>query len=112
LLYKFYWETPPINSKNLQVLEEFPSMFSAQKVKLKCVDYNNQKFGLNSTMIATITTPLSLITGPPWLIKLEKEVIAYAVIKNCSPCAIWIKKMILWVVQNTRMKRKTEKRDE
>jgi hypothetical protein len=41
-------------------------------------------------MIATISTPHSLITGPPGLIKFDKEGIAYAVVQNCSPYAIWI----------------------
>jgi hypothetical protein len=41
-------------------------------------------------MIATISTPHSLITGPPGLIKFDKEGIAYGVVQNCSPYAIWI----------------------
>jgi hypothetical protein len=43
-------------------------------------------------MIATINTPHSLITGPPGLIKLEKEGIAYSGIQNCSFYAIWIER--------------------
>jgi uncharacterized protein YbdZ (MbtH family) len=40
-------------------------------------------------MIATISTPHSLITGPPDLIQFDKEGRAYAVVQNCSPYAIW-----------------------
>ena len=43
-------------------------------------------------MIATIHTPHSLITGPPGLIKFDKEGVACAVIQNCSPYAIWIER--------------------
>ncbi len=39
-------------------------------------------------MIATIETPLSLITGPPGIIRFNKEGIAYMVIQNCSPYAM------------------------
>ena len=43
-------------------------------------------------MIATIQTPHSLITGPPGLIKFDKEGVACAVIQNCSPYTIWIER--------------------
>jgi hypothetical protein len=43
-------------------------------------------------MIATISTPHNLISGPPGLIKFDKEGVAYTVIQNCSPYAIWIKR--------------------
>jgi hypothetical protein len=43
-------------------------------------------------MIATISTPHCLITGPPGLIQFDKEGIAYAVVQNCSPYAIWIER--------------------
>jgi hypothetical protein len=51
------------------------------------MDDNNQNVGLNNTMIATISTPYSLISGSPapGLIKFDKEVISYTVIQNCSP---------------------------
>ena len=34
----------------------------------------------------------NLITGPPGIIKFENEGIAYSVIQNCSPYAIWIER--------------------
>ncbi len=43
-------------------------------------------------MIATISTPHSLVTGPPGLIQFDREGIAYAVVQNCSPYAIWIER--------------------
>jgi hypothetical protein len=43
-------------------------------------------------MIATISTPHSLISGPPGLIKFDQEGIAYTVVQNCSPYAIWIER--------------------
>jgi hypothetical protein len=43
-------------------------------------------------MIATISAPHSLITGPPGLIKFNKEGSAYTVVQNCSPYLIWIKR--------------------
>ncbi len=63
-----------------------------QKVKLKYVNNDNQKIGLSNTMVATILTPQSRITGPPSLIKFDKEGIAYAVLKNCSTYLIWIER--------------------
>ena len=43
-------------------------------------------------MIASISTPHILITGPPGLIKFDKEEVAYTVIQNCSPYSIWIER--------------------
>ena len=43
-------------------------------------------------MIATISTPHSLISGPPGLIKFDQNGVAYSVIQNCSPYAIWIER--------------------
>jgi hypothetical protein len=54
------------------------------------VNDDNQKIGLNNTIIATILSPHSLITGPPGLNKFEMEVVENAVVQNCSPYAIWI----------------------
>ena len=48
--------------------------------------------GKNNTMILTIDIPRSLITGPPGIIKFDNESIAYTVIQNCSPYAIWIER--------------------
>jgi hypothetical protein len=52
----------------------------------------NATIGTNNQMIATINTPHSLITGPPGIIKFDKEGIAYTVIQNCAPCSIWIER--------------------
>jgi hypothetical protein len=93
LTEKCFWETPPIDSGTLQAHERiFIDTLSSRKVKLKCIDNNNAKIGMSNTMIATISTPHSLITGPPGLIKFNKEGVAYAVIQNCSPFAIWIER--------------------
>ncbi len=88
-----FWETPPIDSGTLRAQERiFIDALSSRKIKLKCVNEENVKIGQTNTMIATISTPHSLITGPPGLIKFDKEGIAYAVIQNCSPSAIWIER--------------------
>jgi hypothetical protein len=62
------------------------------KIKLKCVNYDSQKIGLSNTMIATISIPHSPITSLPGLIKFDKDGFAYAVVKNCSPYSIGIKR--------------------
>ena len=90
---KCFWETPPIDSGHLKAAERiFIDALSSRKVKLKCVDDEDQRIGSNNTMIATIHTPHSLITGPPGLIKFDKEGLACAVIQNCSPYSIWIER--------------------
>ncbi len=90
---KCFWETPPIDSGILKTQERiFIDALSSRKVKLKCVNEENIKIGQTNTMIATISTQHSLITGPPGLIKFDKEGVAYAVIQNCSPSAIWIER--------------------
>jgi hypothetical protein len=43
-------------------------------------------------MIATIDTPNSLISVPPGIIKFDTEGIAYIVMQNCAPYAIWIER--------------------
>jgi hypothetical protein len=58
---------------------------SSRKIKLKCVNDEDVKIGQSNTMIATISTPHSLITGPPGLIQFDKEGVAYTVVQNCSP---------------------------
>ncbi len=63
----------------------FIDALSSRKMKLKCVNDRNVRIGQANTMIATITTPHSLITGPPGLIQFDKEGSAYAVVENCSP---------------------------
>ena len=82
---------PPIDSGILQAQERiFIDALSSRKIRLKFVNEENVRIGQSNTMIATISTPHSLITGPPGLIKFDKEGIAYAVVQNCSPYAIWI----------------------
>ena len=49
-------------------------------------------FGQNTTMISTIETPHTLITGPPGLIKINKDGTAMAVLQNCGPFGIWIER--------------------
>jgi hypothetical protein len=60
----------------------FIDALSSRKVKLKCVNDVNVRIGQSNTMIATIPTPHSLISGPPGLIKFDKEGIAYSVVQN------------------------------
>ncbi len=52
------------------------------------MDNDNKSIGINNEMIATIETPLSLIVGPPGIIKFDKDGIAYTVIQNCTSYAI------------------------
>jgi hypothetical protein len=90
LTEKCFWETSPIDSETLQAQERvFIDALSSRKVKLKCVNNENVKIGKSNTMIVTISTSHSLISGPPGLIKFDKEGIAYTVVQNCSPFAIW-----------------------
>jgi hypothetical protein len=85
LTEKCFRETPPIDSGTLQAQERvFINALSSRKVKLKCVNNENVKIGLSNSMIATISTPHSLITGPPGLIKFDKEGVAY-----CSDPVYW-----------------------
>jgi hypothetical protein len=93
LTEKCFWETPPLDSGQLQAHERiFIDALSSRKIKLKCVNDDDVKIGLSNTMIATISTPHSLIGGPPGLIKFDKEGVAYTVVQNCSPYAIWIER--------------------
>ena len=41
-------------------------------------------------MIVKIDSPHTLVTGPPSLIKPNKEGVALTVLRNCGPCVIWI----------------------
>ena len=43
-------------------------------------------------MISTIDTPLTLVTDPPGLIKVNKEGGAFTVLQNCGPFDIWIER--------------------
>ena len=91
LSLKCHWETPPIDSGQLQSADKiYIEALSSRKIRLKCVNEENKKMGITNTMIATIDTPHSLITGPPGLIKFDNQGIAYSVIQNCSPYGIWI----------------------
>jgi hypothetical protein len=93
LTEKCFWATPPIDSGTLQAQERiFIATLSSRKVKLKCVNVENVRIEQSNTMIATISTPHSLISGPPGLIKFDQEGVAYAVVQNCSPYAIWIER--------------------
>jgi hypothetical protein len=53
---------------------------------------SEQKFELTNTMTGTILTPYSLLTGPPGVIKYDKEGVAYPVVQSCSLYGIWIAK--------------------
>ena len=61
-------------------------------VKIKCKDETGKTFGQNTTMIATIETPHTLITGPPGLIKVDREGSSVTILKNCGPFGIWIER--------------------
>ncbi len=93
LTEKCFWETPPIDSGTLRAQERvFIDALSSRKVRLKCVNEEDVKIGMSNTMIATISTPHSLLSGPPGIIKFDQEGIAYSVIQNCSPHAMWIER--------------------
>jgi hypothetical protein len=86
---KCFWETPPIHSGQLKAgVKTFGDTVSSRKIKLRCMDNDNKSIGINNEMIATIETPLSLIVGPPGIIKFDKDGIAYTVIQNCTSYAI------------------------
>jgi hypothetical protein len=53
---------------------------------------NNQGNYNNNEIIANIDKPHSLITGPPHIVKFDKDGLGYNVIQNCAPCVIWIKR--------------------
>ena len=68
------WETPPIDSGKLRTTERvYLDALSSRIVKIKCQDEEGRMFGQNTTMISTIETPHTLITGPPGLIKINKD---------------------------------------
>ncbi len=93
LTEKCFWETPPIDSGTLRAQERvFIDALSSRKVRLKCVNDEDVKIGVSNTMIATISTPHSLLSGPPGIIKFDKDGVAYSVIQNCSPYAIWVER--------------------
>jgi hypothetical protein len=74
LTEKCFWETPPIDSGILQAQERvFIDALSSRKVKLKYVNKENVRIRQSNTMIATISTPHSLIPGPPGLNSTMKE---------------------------------------
>jgi hypothetical protein len=77
-----------MDNDNLQAIERI-FIFAIKKIKLKCVDDNNQKIELNNMMIANILTPHNLISGPLEVFKFYKEGIAFAVIHYCSLYTIW-----------------------
>jgi hypothetical protein len=93
LIEKCFWETPPIDSGTLRAQERiFTNALSSRKIKLKCVNDEDVKIGQSNTMKVTISTPHSLITGPPGLKQFNKEGVAYRVVHNCSPYTIWIER--------------------
>jgi hypothetical protein len=61
-------------------------MFLQNKAEMFGKD--NKSIGISNKKIATIDSPNSLITGPPSIIKFDKEGIVYTVIQNCAPYAI------------------------
>jgi hypothetical protein len=56
------------------------------------MENDKKSIGISNEMIATIETLHSLITWPPGIIKFDKDEIAYTVIHNCAPYAIWIER--------------------
>jgi hypothetical protein len=86
LTKKCFWETPPIDSGTLKAQEcVFIDTLSSRKVRLKCLNDEDVKIGVSNTMIATISTPHSLLLGPPGIIKFDRDGVAYGIIQNCSP---------------------------
>ena len=47
-------------------------------------------FGKHTAMIATIDSPHTFLTGPPGLIKVNKEGVLMTVLENCGPFGLWI----------------------
>ena len=85
------WETPLIESGGLKTTERvYLYALSSKIVKFKCQDKEGKPFGQNTLMIATIDSPHTLVTGPPSLVKLNKEGVALMVLQNCAPFGIWI----------------------
>ena len=59
---------------------------------MKCQDEEGKTIGKNTTIIATIKTPCTLITRPPGLIRINKEGEAITILQNCGPSGIWIER--------------------
>jgi hypothetical protein len=64
-----------------------------KKNKTKMLHEEKKSIGINNTVIATIDTVHSLITGPPGIVEFHKEDIAYTVIQNCAPYLILIERI-------------------
>ena len=79
------WETPPFDSGRLKTTERVYLDTLSSKIV-------NQMSGQNTTMISTIETPHTLITGPPGLVKVNKEGVSMALLQNCGPFRIWIER--------------------
>ena len=61
---------PPINSGQVKTTERvYLDALSSRIVKIKCQNEEVKAFGQNTTMIATIEAPHTLVTGPPVLSK-------------------------------------------
>jgi hypothetical protein len=87
------WKTPTINGAQLKVAERtFVDALSSRKIKLRCMNNDNKLIGINNHIITTLDTLHSLITGPPGIIKFDKDGIAYTAIQNCAPYVKWIER--------------------
>ena len=82
----FEWKTPPINTGTLLAAEHMHiEALSSKVIKLKCYSDKHVKMGHNEEMICNIDTGHTLLTGPPGMIRFNKEGVAYTVIQNCGP---------------------------
>ena len=87
----FEWKLPPTNTGTLIAAEHTKiSALSSKIIKLKCYDAKQVRMGHNTEMVCQIDTGHTLLTGPPGMIKFDREGNAYTVIQNCGPFAMEI----------------------
>ena len=87
----FEWKLPPTNTGTLKAAEHMKiSALSSKIIKLKCYDSKQVRMGHNEEMVCLIDTGHTLLTGPPGMIKFDREGNAFTVIQNCGPFSMEI----------------------
>ena len=87
----FEWKLPPTNTGTLKAAEHMKiSALSSKIIKLKCYDSKQIRMGHNEEMVCLIDTGHTLLTGPPGMIKFDREGNAFTVIQNCGPFSMEI----------------------
>ena len=77
------WKRPPINSGKFRTTKRvYLDALSSRIVKIKCQDEEGKTFGRNTTMIATIGVPHTLVKESLSRIKLNGERVALTIFQN------------------------------